>query len=75
MGEVPFEMSLQVKKKKKKNYQAQFSEEAKTTDTYRQHSEKAKQVKQCVACAPDHEELSVSSLRYELYYPLRTGET
>jgi len=51
-----------------------LSEETKTAEAYRQHSGKAKQVKQYVTCAPDHEELFMPSGRDELY-PLRTGDT
>lgn len=51
-----------------------LSEEAKIAKAYRQHSGKAKQVKQYATCAPDHEEFFMPSERDELY-PLRTGDT
>lgn len=51
-----------------------LSEEAKAAEAYRQHSGKAKQVKQYVTCAPDHEEFFMPSERDGLY-PLRTGDT
>lgn len=66
-----FEMNLQVKKTKIP--MDRFMEEAGSRSIQTVCWE-SREVKQYVACAPDHEELFMPSWRDELY-PLRMGDT